>query len=102
MVEQWLDSNALSILNASNQSNEEQQEEVQEEQLQIPKRYNIALLDVQLPCSTDIEQISYIPPNINTHSQLNPSSSLLPDFIKPSNSFDIFEHFSYETIPLPL
>lgn len=101
MVEQWLDRSVLELLKSSSEPIIEKPEERPPQGTSERVYYNPIKLDVQLPCSTDIEQINYIPPKIGHQSQTNPSSSILPDFIYPSNKFDIFEHFSYEVIPMP-
>lgn len=99
-IEQLLDKTALDILNKQDTREEEL---VSSSDFEIDKymRFDSSKIYIGLPGTNKIEPLEFIPTKELPISDeiLGPAAE--PKFIYPKEKFDIFEHYSFEWIPVP-
>lgn len=103
MASKWLDQKALDIINKPPKpiSEEPIPIEVSDESDQSVSRvYSKSRVQIQLPNTDQSEELQYIPPSLPPNG-LNGNNSNIPNFISPSEHFDVFEHFNFVWINAP-
>ena len=111
MVENWLDPKALSLINggenvlkkkvitiSSSESDEDAVIQIDEK----PKvNYDDSKIEIQLPGSNKKEKLHYVFPQLPKKNDVTIQTITEPDFKRPAEYFDIFEHFQYSWIDAP-
>lgn len=64
------------------------------------KNYIKERINVQLPNTTQSEKLQFIPPNLPPNN-INSQNSTEPNFIRPEEHFNVFEHFQFTWIESP-
>lgn len=104
MAEKWLNQKALEILNKPPNSTLENPIYVDvsddDSDQSVTKVYSQDKIQIQLPNSSQTEELEYIPPTLPPN-ETNGNASGEPHFISPDEHFDAFEHFNYVWISAP-
>ena len=101
-MEQWLDENALKLLNKPSDDLDNDDSDIKETInpfISYPKSYDSSKLSIKLPYSEKKEQLEFIPPKLNSDAKI--SHNTIPQFQIPDPSFDVFEHFHIKWISVP-
>jgi len=103
MAEEWLDGATLQRLQKKPAMLDTDSDvEFDPEPIRQKLDYDDRKRSITLPVTQKIEQLEYVPPELDfSAGQMNAASSAEPHFKLPEDRFDVFEHFQFEWIEIP-
>lgn len=99
-VKNWLDENALKLLEISSEKNINSENTAKSTEVQsFSRSYDPSNLKIQIPGTTKTETLDFLPTDLEQNSSVCCSNS--PQFQIPEPSFNIFDFFHVEWIDVP-